>query len=503
MKSRLTSMYMLAAMLVSPPGFSADPNTTSANGTGPPANISPPVAEVIRIAHSGVDDNVVLAFIENSSSAFSLTSDQIIYLHNAGLSSTDIVAMVRHDRLMRERSAASASDSSPPTPPSPDTQPPPSSQPAQTPDDAAASANGNDTSSQQADNYFNSYLAPYGSWSNLPGYGWGWQPTVAANSPGWTPYCDGGQWFYTNRGWYWNSYYPWGWAPFHYGCWSHNPQCGWVWFPGKTWAPSWVTWRTSKDCIGWAPLPPGNSIGASSSGSPANFANAPSAHDFTFVQTANFGAMNLRSCCLNSSQAGNAFAGSSALNNFSPAPDGSMSNWGPDYNRITSSGQIPIVRADLQNSPSLAGAGIIASRSPNTPATVQIFRPELQFGRPPLQSTQPLLSGAPSIQFTQPLQSGRPPLLNNPQPSSAEAQTLNPSVPAASPPTVTQNQPIPPTVPGQPEIGTEPSQTPNGTFRFHSAFHSPPTGSSGFTQPSQPSAPFAPTGTSHGGGRHK
>ncbi len=31
---------------------------------------------------------------------------------------------------------------------------------------------------------------------------------------------------------------------------------GWVWVPGEEWAPAWVSWRTSKENVGWAPLPP-------------------------------------------------------------------------------------------------------------------------------------------------------------------------------------------------------------------------------------------------------
>ena len=33
-------------------------------------------------------------------------------------------------------------------------------------------------------------------------------------------------------------------------------RVGWVWVPGEEWAPAWVSWRTSKDYVGWAPLPP-------------------------------------------------------------------------------------------------------------------------------------------------------------------------------------------------------------------------------------------------------
>ncbi len=30
----------------------------------------------------------------------------------------------------------------------------------------------------------------------------------------------------------------------------------WIWVPGYEWAPAWVSWRSSDDYVGWAPLPP-------------------------------------------------------------------------------------------------------------------------------------------------------------------------------------------------------------------------------------------------------
>ena len=104
--------------------------------------------------------------------------------------------------------------------------------------------------------YFYNDLSPYGSWVNLDGYGWCWQPRAVVVSPGWRPYCDGGYWVYSDAGWYWQSSYSWGWAPFHYGRWYAHPRCGWVWTPDRVWGPAWVTWRVAGDSCGWAPLPP-------------------------------------------------------------------------------------------------------------------------------------------------------------------------------------------------------------------------------------------------------
>jgi hypothetical protein len=103
--------------------------------------------------------------------------------------------------------------------------------------------------------YFYADLSPYGSWVNLEGYGWCWQPAQVAGNPQWQPYCDDGHWVYTDAGWFWQSDYAWGWAPFHYGRWLRHDRVGWVWFPDRVWGPAWVTWREAGNECGWAPLP--------------------------------------------------------------------------------------------------------------------------------------------------------------------------------------------------------------------------------------------------------
>lgn len=98
-------------------------------------------------------------------------------------------------------------------------------------------------------------LDPYGAWRETPDYGFVWQPRVAQQSRNWRPYTDG-RWAYTDVGWTWVSNEPFGWAAYHYGRWTRLRGVGWVWVPGEEWAPAWVSWRTSNEHIGWAPLPP-------------------------------------------------------------------------------------------------------------------------------------------------------------------------------------------------------------------------------------------------------
>jgi len=101
-------------------------------------------------------------------------------------------------------------------------------------------------------------LSPLGNWIQTDDYGYVWQPNV--QDPNWAPYTDG-NWVYTDDGWTWNSNEPFGWATYHYGRWVNLDGTGWVWVPGYTWAPAWVSWRYGDGYVGWAPLPPDSFAG--------------------------------------------------------------------------------------------------------------------------------------------------------------------------------------------------------------------------------------------------
>ncbi len=106
---------------------------------------------------------------------------------------------------------------------------------------------------------FDETLSPYGQWVDTgegPNDGRAWRPDPDVVGDDFQPYATGGRWVYSDWGWTWESDYPWGWAPFHYGRWALTPSWGWVWYPGSVWAPAWVDWRFGGGYIGWAPLPP-------------------------------------------------------------------------------------------------------------------------------------------------------------------------------------------------------------------------------------------------------
>ena len=105
---------------------------------------------------------------------------------------------------------------------------------------------------------FYDQLASQGQWIQTDQYGYVFQPTES--DPNWRPYTYG-HWVNTDQGMTWVSDEPFGWATDHYGRWTNLDGYGWVWVPGYTWAPAWVSWRENADDVGWAPLPPDSDNG--------------------------------------------------------------------------------------------------------------------------------------------------------------------------------------------------------------------------------------------------
>jgi hypothetical protein len=262
----------------------------------PPPELPEPVQEVVRLHQRVIGEGVVVDYIRTIKEPFTLSADQVIYLNDLGISVPVIQALLK--RSNEPGTPAAATQTVIVT-----TQPAASAQPQNASEASPApsannvilnpylsSTNAGPTVAQQGvpvgggqpgivgaapgapatavavtapaapvvvnQQIFHESLAPYGSWVDVPNYGWCWQPTVAVVNAGWRPYVDGGNWLWTDYGWYWNSTYSWGWAPFHYGRWHRNARLGWVWAPGLDWGPAWVAWRSSPAFCGWAPLPP-------------------------------------------------------------------------------------------------------------------------------------------------------------------------------------------------------------------------------------------------------
>jgi hypothetical protein len=139
-------------------------------------------------------------------------------------------------------------------------------------------------------------LNPYGRWLDVEGYGYAWHPNVAERTT-WQPYVDG-RWAWSDQGWAWDSNEPFGWACYHYGRWVRLARHGWVWVPGREWAPAWVAWRSGDDCVGWAPLPPGRRRGDASIGHDCDTYYGLSPSSYIFIRTENFCRPSYLNVCL-------------------------------------------------------------------------------------------------------------------------------------------------------------------------------------------------------------
>jgi hypothetical protein len=209
-------------------------------------------------------EEVITNYIKSTGKSYELTADQIIYLKNQGVSSPVLSALIQTASTgspvpIPEPAVATAN---PPATIPPFTAPPTTAPNIVTPPLVPTTPAPAPEVVQPEVNlgYFQTQLAPFGNWVQVPGYGLCWYPSQAiAANPDWRPYYDMGHWVETDNGLFWASDYTWGDIPFHYGRWILQPGYGWLWAPDYTWGPAWVCWRQADadGCIGWAPLPVG------------------------------------------------------------------------------------------------------------------------------------------------------------------------------------------------------------------------------------------------------
>jgi len=225
----------------------------------PPANLSPGLQEVVKLAQAHMGDDVILAYIKNSGASYALTADDILYLKAQGVSQTVIATLLQAKPAGTPVPAGSTPPPPPPETSSTGTAPAlaPSAVPPEAGSEPPTTAQASAPAAEPVVNfdYFQQQLSPYGNWVYVPGYGQCWRPYGLA--PGWRPYYDSGHWVYTDAGLYWQSDYPWGAVPFHYGRWAYVAGYGWIWVPAYDYAPAWVLWRNTDGYLGWAPLPYG------------------------------------------------------------------------------------------------------------------------------------------------------------------------------------------------------------------------------------------------------
>ncbi|HEX4083623.1 MAG TPA: DUF6600 domain-containing protein [Chthoniobacteraceae bacterium] len=209
-------------------------------------------------------------------------------------------------------------------------------------------------------NYFYDTLSPYGEWVDDPDYGYCWHPTNVADN--WAPYTDG-YWAYTDSGWTWVSYEDYGGVVYHYGRWANLQDEGWVWVPGYTWAPAWVSWRYGGGYCGWAPLPPEARWSASvgfGEGVDAHFDIGPGF--FNFVRVDNFGAPALGPVIVNREQNVTIINNTTNITNIT-TNNSNVYVGGPSYATLSahSSRPIPTLKLVRESDASLARGGKVLS----------------------------------------------------------------------------------------------------------------------------------------------
>ena len=194
---------------------------------------------------------------------------------------------------------------------------------------------------------YQSTLSPFGSWHDSESYGRVWIPRVQVI--GWHPYAYG-HWVYSDLGWTWVSAYEWGAIPYHYGTWALDPELGWVWVPGYVWAPAWVVFRSGPSYVGWAPVPPGFSVGASFS-----FADYGADH-YVFVREADILAHDVHRVAVPIERTRVVFDDTTIIHDNLRIENNVVVNRGLDVQRVERVARAPVERAPIERVPKVAPA---------------------------------------------------------------------------------------------------------------------------------------------------
>lgn len=79
------------------PTATAPTTATAENAARKPRQVSPGIAEIIKLVEAGVEPVVIEAYIQNSRTRFQPTADDILHLHRLGVSSQILTALLRHE----------------------------------------------------------------------------------------------------------------------------------------------------------------------------------------------------------------------------------------------------------------------------------------------------------------------------------------------------------------------------------------------------------------------
>lgn len=470
----------------------------------PPARtLSPGVAEVVELAQARVSEPVMLEYIRAATNRLEIGAEDLVYLRDIGLSDPVLTAMMEQGRQQRVEARGGGEPEPEIIAPAVVTEIPPdapgevflpSRGPSQTsvagtpeanlaptatsalppamayapatesvapiPAESAEASQAAPTSVTYNNNYFYDALSPYGTWTEVAPYGMTWQPACSRLDPDWRPYCHGGRWVYTDSGWYWQSDYSWGWAPFHYGRWHRHTVHGWVWVPGRVWAPAWVAWREAEGYCGWAPLPPvagwsfQYGVTWRSDGFYHGMAGGLGCDWFTFVSYRDFCHPSLHRHYLRDRHAVNIYGNSVVINNLVIRDRNTIVNHCITPQRITAVTRQEIAKVPLEDIHGSTGSKMRPDRIDPASGRLAVFRPKL----PQSDNESPQDAGSIVSRSRQepvkPSQTSRPQLTSLPAPAeplpalSRRSVVEAPSKPLPSTPAGDRLDPRPPSVPG-------------------------------------------------------
>jgi hypothetical protein len=187
-------------------------------------------------------------------------------------------------------------------------------------------------------------LAPHGSWHVSKHFGRVWIPRTQVL--GWHPYAYG-HWVYSDFGWTWVSAYEWGAIPYHYGTWTLDSELGWAWVPGYVWAPAWVAFRSGPSYVGWAPVPPGYSLGAPL---PSDYG----ADHYVFVREGDFLARDVHRVAVPIERARDVFEDTQVVADNLRIENDVVVNRGIDVARVERLTRASVERAPIERVPRIA-----------------------------------------------------------------------------------------------------------------------------------------------------
>ena len=366
------------------------------------------IAKVSELVEAGAGEEVVRAFVSRSSEPYELTLDDVLYLRDIGIPDGVVAAMMRRGAELRLQQAevvalqtnlvgavaeikaalasrdAGVAEAGAPGAPAVEGQPGQevagvagAPGPAPLPQPTASVPADAPTEVQP----FYETLSPYGSWYQVPSYGWVWQPSVVVVDTGWAPYRHGGRWVWSDWGWYWSSEYSWGWAPFHYGRWATYPGLGWCWVPGTVWGPSWVTWRNHGSYVGWAPLPPHcgwvSGVGLTWHGGAVSvgFGFGLASSCYTFVSYGNFCHRNVAHHALRRDHVETVYNNSTVVNNVINGNNNTIINNGVGYETVAAKSRSEIPKARIEPLPASVDQPVRVDRMERSKDGLVVYRP--------------------------------------------------------------------------------------------------------------------------------